>query len=445
MNTKNLQDILIALEALGVLKDIEELKNRPPTKLFGGGGGGSTSDHGELEGLSDDDHPQYFNQERGDDRYANVTGDIMQYLSLATTYTETGGEDIGTMFWDQEAETVSVKLTEDVTLQMGQEVFIEVKNQTGSDISNGDFVMFAGTLGASGRILVQLGIADGSLNSEYTVGIATEDIPNGEDGKVTWFGKVRGIDTSGTPYGEVWSDGDVLYASTTTAGALTNVAPTPPDQKIIVAAVIKAHASTGTLLVRPSWDGDKPVVQTKATILASTPTYNAFAYATDTKELMFYDGTEWREAPLKLKPSATGVSMGAYNDTSGTYDGFGDSDESGFNEGSIFGKLISQAVLSNTVISDNTERIEEGAIRVNNSTYQIYLNSQWNDIVINFRFREDDSGLYELEHKPIGFNEWVEVNNGNSNLTGLNGLPLVQQYVASMGAYPERILVSGRS
>jgi len=46
-------------------------------------GGGGTTDHGLLTGLGDDDHPQYFNQARGDARYplighthtiANVTG-----------------------------------------------------------------------------------------------------------------------------------------------------------------------------------------------------------------------------------------------------------------------------------------------------------------------------------------------------------------------------------
>ena len=35
-------------------------------------GGGGVTDHGQLNGLGDDDHPQYFNQSRGDARYAQV-------------------------------------------------------------------------------------------------------------------------------------------------------------------------------------------------------------------------------------------------------------------------------------------------------------------------------------------------------------------------------------
>ena len=38
----------------------------------GGGGEGGISDHGLLTGLADDDHPQYFNQVRGDARYVRV-------------------------------------------------------------------------------------------------------------------------------------------------------------------------------------------------------------------------------------------------------------------------------------------------------------------------------------------------------------------------------------
>lgn len=38
----------------------------------GGGGEGGVSDHGLLTGLADDDHPQYFNQSRGDARYVRV-------------------------------------------------------------------------------------------------------------------------------------------------------------------------------------------------------------------------------------------------------------------------------------------------------------------------------------------------------------------------------------
>jgi len=41
--------------------------------------------------------------------------------------------------------------------------------------------MFAGAVGASGRIKIQKAIADGSIPAIYTIGITTESIANGAD------------------------------------------------------------------------------------------------------------------------------------------------------------------------------------------------------------------------------------------------------------------------
>ena len=71
------------------------------------------------------------------------------------------------------------------------------------------------------------------------------------------------------------------------------------------------------------------------------------------------------------------------------------------------------------------------------------LDGQWNDIVINFRFREDASGAYELEHNPIGLTLWYEVMSGNSDAIGVDGRPLIQQYSASMGAYQQDLIIDG--
>jgi len=86
---------------------------------------------------------------------------------------------------------------------------------------------------------------------------------------------------------------------------------------------------------------------------------------------------------------------------------------------------------------------QEGAIRIKNNLFETYIDGAWQTIVTNFRFREDENGDYELEHKPLGFNEWIEVNSGNSNKLGLNGLPIVQQYKVSMGAYPVPLEIDG--
>lgn len=173
-------------------------------------------------------------------------------LGFCTNYTGTGSEPAGSVYWNTDEETLNLVMPDNVLYQFGEELFFPANNQSGADITDGTPVMFAGTLGASGRLLIQKAIADGSLKASYTMGLVTHTIANGDEGKVTWFGKVRGIDTTGSPYGEVWADGDILYISPTTAGYLTKVKPEAPDLTIEVAAVVHA-AANGTLVVRPTW------------------------------------------------------------------------------------------------------------------------------------------------------------------------------------------------
>lgn len=181
-----------------------------------------------------------------------VTGLTTNVNELRFNTAYTGGTTIeGVMYWDEPNGTVSLGLhNNEVSLQIGQETHYYIKNQSGATIENGRVVRAAGTLGASGRILGEYMIADGSIEGKYTLGVATEDILDGNDGYVTEFGLVRGINTTGSLYGETWNDGDILYVSPTIAGGLTNVRPQSPNLNIEMAIVIYANAS-GSIFVRP--------------------------------------------------------------------------------------------------------------------------------------------------------------------------------------------------
>jgi hypothetical protein len=163
------------------------------------------------------------------------------------TPTNTPG-DQGTTYWDDAAETVAL-IMNGVTQKIGEDTFYHVKNQTGSDIPKGTAVMFAGTDGASGKLLIAPFLADGTYPSEYFMGITAEAIDNGQDGKVYEFGKMRGIDT------DIYDDGDILYASTTSPGGFQTTKPLLPNNIISVAAVVRA-ANNGTLMIRPVIEGD---------------------------------------------------------------------------------------------------------------------------------------------------------------------------------------------
>lgn len=228
----------------------------------------------------------------------------------------TGGAGTqGTMTWDVDEESVALVLN-GTTLHIGQDLLFHVRNTSGSDIVIGTPVMITGTIGASGRITI--GPMDGTVvtNSKFILGIATETITDTTDGKVTDFGIIRNVDTTGAAYPitagafivggtyeivttgttdftligagdsnpgtvftatgvgtgtgtahEAWADGDVLYISTTDIGYLTNISPTS-GMNLPIAFIINT-ATGGTMQVRTTQhDANQPpnILTTKGDI-----------------------------------------------------------------------------------------------------------------------------------------------------------------------------------
>jgi len=174
-------------------------------------------------------------------------------IELNTSYTPTGSESTGTTYWDSANGVQSTVLGNGVIGQHFKEAFIDGQNDTGATITNGTPVAYAGSIGNSGNFRIKKAQSSSSEPAFYFVGIVTEDVENGETGKITTRGKVRGIQTNGANYGESWSAGDILYVSGSTAGYLTKTAPSAPTPAIPVALVISTHASNGTLEVRPTY------------------------------------------------------------------------------------------------------------------------------------------------------------------------------------------------
>jgi len=150
----------------------------------------------------------------------------------------------GTTYWDVNEETVAL-IMNGTTQRIGQDLFFPVKNQTGVTIPKGTAVRFAGTLGASGRLLIEPFLANGTYPSKYFMGVTAEDILNGDNGQVLAFGKIRKINTS------AYVNGDILYASTTSAGGFQTTAPVAPNNIVSIAVVVYADNTNGEILVRP--------------------------------------------------------------------------------------------------------------------------------------------------------------------------------------------------
>lgn len=167
-------------------------------------------------------------------------------LRLSTGCTALTGATFnpGDLFWDSEDSTISLQQTDEVRQQIGQELLVKVKNDTAGSILNGTVVYVTGS--DSGRITIAPARAsenDANIVDEV-LGMVTEDISAGNQGFVTTSGLVRHLNTTG------FTEGDVIYLSTTTFGGLTNVKPTYPDFAIEVGIVTNVDDINGRVLIR---------------------------------------------------------------------------------------------------------------------------------------------------------------------------------------------------
>ena len=119
-----------------------------------------------------------------------------------------------------------------------------VKNQTGVSIPKGTPVMAVGTLGSSGRILIDKMAADGSVSPIYLLGVTAEAIPDGADGICLRKGKIIKHNTA------TWPNGTVLYCDPATPGGFTSSVPTAPNLKLPIAFVVNSDTTNGVLAIR---------------------------------------------------------------------------------------------------------------------------------------------------------------------------------------------------
>lgn len=173
------------------------------------------------------------------------------YVQFDTTATPITNAE-GLLQWNATDGTLDLGMDNgDITMQVGQEMFTKVRNQSGSTITNGKAVYFSGRLG--NRPLISLAKSDAESTSRVA-GITTQDIISPDDGFITTVGYVRGIKTDYTGagiWGTTWVTGDLLYVSKTDAGVLTNVEPASPHHSDIVGTVGIVHSSLGSILVEP--------------------------------------------------------------------------------------------------------------------------------------------------------------------------------------------------
>lgn len=151
----------------------------------------------------------------------------------------------GKLTYDTDNESLTFYNNDsNISLQIGQENWVRVINNSGSSIANGSAVKITGASGG----LPTIGLIQANA-SDIALGLITETLADGATGYVTVGGLVRGIDTS------AFSAGATLYVSSSLAGGLTATAPSAPNYRMRIGTVGVSNASTGTILVNSPTSG----------------------------------------------------------------------------------------------------------------------------------------------------------------------------------------------
>lgn len=213
---------------------------------------------------------------------------IQNNNSVATDYIDFNSNapypanKVGRLHWNG-GYTLNLDMTPNVNQSIGESQFYYIK--ASAAIAKGQLVMFDGSVGASGVLKGKP--STGVTNGQLIMGVAAEAIANNGFGLVSSFGLVRGFNTTGTPYGETWADGDILYYNPSYPGGLTKTQPTAPIPHIVVAAVVNAAtAGSGSVFVRIQAE---PLVKQLSDVSASSAING---------DILQYDGTIWENVPF---------------------------------------------------------------------------------------------------------------------------------------------------
>lgn len=135
-----------------------------------------------------------------------------------------------------------------ITQQVGEELFRYGKASSAISDNPLQIVYKTGVVGGSG-VITFAPTVPGITESDLIIGVATENISINNFGRVTTYGVVRGINTTGSAYGETWADGDDIWYNPVT-GNPTKTKPNAPNIKLQIGTVINAGAGSGSFIVK---------------------------------------------------------------------------------------------------------------------------------------------------------------------------------------------------
>jgi len=222
-----------------------------------GGITGTLSDQTDLQDALDDKVP-----------YTGATANVnlgeyeLKAGQMTLDTTPTGTAAVGTTRWNDTIGSSETTLKGgSVILKNGVDLVARVVNKVSPNTTLTKAAYQAVRVsGAQGqRLAVALAQANNDANSADTIGLVTETINANQEGFIMTVGQLENINTTGSLQGETWADGDVLYLSPTTAGAITKVKPTGNGHIVVIGYVEYAHQNNGKIYVKVmnGWELDE--------------------------------------------------------------------------------------------------------------------------------------------------------------------------------------------
>ncbi len=205
-------------------------------------------------GMTDTEIRNAINRVLGQEDWQNglpgdgTIGGNLDWLNLNESPTEVPS-GAGVLSWNMDEICLDVQSGIGPTLQVGQETYILLYNDLAGPITNGTVLRPKSAVVVDDLVIPTVEKTNASVFStvEGTIMMATMNIPVGEIGLATRFGRVRGINTDGlTP-------GVNVYVGTTD-GEYTTTAPAFPNYAISIGGIIKADATDGEIFVSVTRD-----------------------------------------------------------------------------------------------------------------------------------------------------------------------------------------------
>ena len=192
------------------------------------------------------EHLKFIMDSQGNPAVRVVLSDVFKetdFLTLTPTASVDYAE--GRIYYDTDKKALTYYNDEsDVSLQVGRELWIRARNETGATIMDGKAVYISG---GSGQLpTVDLATSNAaSASKAQMIGLSTHQIEHNSNGYIATFGEVRNQDT------EEWAEGAKLYLSPTESGSLTDIEPVYPDFSLLMGRVQNSNSQNGVILVTP--------------------------------------------------------------------------------------------------------------------------------------------------------------------------------------------------